>query len=136
MADSDSTGISPSEQFRLRLQVETLLLVWVRTALALMGFGFVTARFGLFLRQIASVGEVRVDDHPRLALANTAAGTVMIVLGVVVLLVSLVGHARAIDRLRRGELPTAGRWSLGIVLSACLAAIGTGMAIYLTILEM
>jgi putative membrane protein len=135
MADSDAKSISPPEQFRLRLQVETLLLVWVRTALSLMGFGFVTARFGLFLRQIASVGEVHVIDHPRLALANTAAGTVLIVLGVLVLIVAIVGHRRTMDRLARGELPTSGRWSLGVILSAMLAAIGTGMAVYLTILE-
>ena len=136
MPESDTkTNVSSAESFRLRIQVETLLLVWVRTSLSLMAFGFVTARFGLFPRQIASVGEVRVVDHPRLALANTLAGTVMIVLGVVMLLVSIVGHLRTVDRLQRGEMPTAGRWSLGVVLSACLAVVGTGMAIYLTFLE-
>src|SRR5690606_16027666 len=35
---------------------ERTLLAWVRTALAMMGFGFVVARFGLFLRELAAVG--------------------------------------------------------------------------------
>jgi putative membrane protein len=137
MPESDTkTDISPAETIRLRIQLEIMLLTWVRTALSLMAFGFVIARFGLFLKQIASVGEIHVIDHPQLALANTVAGTVMILLGVVMLLASIVGHLRTVDRLQRGEMPSSGRWSLGVVLSACLAAIGTGMAIYLTILEM
>jgi hypothetical protein len=31
------------------------LLAWIRTGLALMGFGFVFARFGLFLRDLAAM---------------------------------------------------------------------------------
>ena len=44
------SGMS-SEEFKLRLQIETSLLVWLWTSLALIGFGFVLARFGLFLRE-------------------------------------------------------------------------------------
>ncbi|MFZ1887771.1 MAG: DUF202 domain-containing protein [Candidatus Binataceae bacterium] len=35
------------------LAAERTFLAWIRTGLALMGFGFVVARFGLFLREIA-----------------------------------------------------------------------------------
>jgi hypothetical protein len=45
------------------------------TGLGLMGFGFVVARFGLFLREIAQVGEMKVGVHPGLAAVNTFAGT-------------------------------------------------------------
>jgi putative membrane protein len=34
------------------LAAERILLAWIRTGLALMGFGFVVARFGLFLQQL------------------------------------------------------------------------------------
>jgi len=34
------------------LAAERTLLAWIRTGLALMGFGFVVARFGLFLQQL------------------------------------------------------------------------------------
>ena len=37
---------------REHLANERTLLAWIRTALALMGMGFVVARFGLFLRQL------------------------------------------------------------------------------------
>ena len=38
---------------RVPLAAERTLLAWVRTGLALMGLGFVVARFGLFLREVA-----------------------------------------------------------------------------------
>ena len=44
------TGEDP----RVRFAAERTLLAWIRTGLALMGFGFVVARFGLFLREIAA----------------------------------------------------------------------------------
>jgi uncharacterized protein (DUF302 family)/uncharacterized membrane protein YidH (DUF202 family) len=37
------------------LAAERTLLAWIRTGLALMGFGFVVARFGLFLQQLQIV---------------------------------------------------------------------------------
>ena len=37
------------------LAAERTLVAWIRTALALMGFGFVVARFGLFLQQLQIV---------------------------------------------------------------------------------
>jgi putative membrane protein len=123
--------VSP-EEFKLRLQMETSLLVWVRTSLALMGFGFVVARFGLFLREIAQTGPAHIHPHPRLAAMNTITGTVLIALGVVVLLLSVWGHWRQLDRLERGDLRLSGRWSLGVVLCFLLAALGMGMAVYLS----
>jgi putative membrane protein len=41
-----------STRAREHLANERTLLAWVRTAVALMGLGFVVARFGLFLRQL------------------------------------------------------------------------------------
>jgi putative membrane protein len=38
---------------RVHLAAERTLLAWLRTGIALMGFGFVVARFGVFLRELA-----------------------------------------------------------------------------------
>ena len=43
---SDQKELDP----RLYFAAERIFLAWIRTGLALMGFGFVVARFGLFLR--------------------------------------------------------------------------------------
>jgi hypothetical protein len=38
---------------RIYMAAERTFLAWIRTGIAFMGFGFVVARFGLFLREIA-----------------------------------------------------------------------------------
>jgi putative membrane protein len=45
---SDSVTNDP----RVLFAAERTFLAWIRTGLALMGFGFVVARFGIFLQQI------------------------------------------------------------------------------------
>jgi putative membrane protein len=133
MADIDK---SAGEMFRLRLQLEMTLLVWVRTSLALMGFGFVVARFGLFLREIAEAGHINLRNHPHLAVVSSSAGTFLIVLGVIVLLVAAATHYLAVGHLERGELAMPKKLSLGVILSLVLAALGMAMAIYLTLVEL
>ncbi len=51
-ARSSASSTEPVADSRLRLGMENTLLIWIRTGLSLMGFGFVLARFGLFLEQI------------------------------------------------------------------------------------
>jgi len=53
-----SSNPKPPEDPRVRVAAERTLLAWMRTGMALMGFGFVVARFGLFLREIAAAGNV------------------------------------------------------------------------------
>src|SRR4051794_22365726 len=98
MGETSGKGNVTAEEFKLRLQVETTLLVWVRTSLALMGFGFVVSRFGLFLRELAEVGSVRMRPHPQLTLANAVTGMGMILLGVVVLLIAIFNHQRLVSQ--------------------------------------
>jgi putative membrane protein len=124
------------EEFRLLLQLETSLLAWLRTSLGLLGFGFVIARFGLFLREIARVGEAVIHPRPLLTAVNTFAGTALMVLGVVVLLLAVLNHQRGVGLVLRDELPLPSRWSLGVVVSLILAALGMAMALYITAVEL
>src|SRR5579875_1682734 len=78
------------------LAAERTFLAWIRTGLALMGFGFVVARFGLFLQLL----QVR---QPGIASESTGLslwfGTALIALGVVVdvaTIMAIVGAAMAI----------------------------------------
>ena len=48
------------ETLRLHQANERTLLAWIRTALSMMGFGFVVARFGLFLRELAAAHDTTV----------------------------------------------------------------------------
>jgi len=43
---------------RDRLAAERTFLAWIRTGIALMAFGFVVARFGLFLQRLQIIQQV------------------------------------------------------------------------------
>lgn len=107
---------------------ERTLLAWVRTGLAMMGFGFVVARFGLFLREIAAVHEPPV---PRQAGLSLWVGTAMVVIGVVVNLSAAVMYWRTIQRLRKGEPIRVRLLSLGVVVAILMGVLGLLMAAYL-----
>ena len=66
---------------REHLANERTFLAWVRTALALLGLGFVLARMGLFLRQLAAIGgaSIRLPAHAGNEFLIT--GLVFLVLG-------------------------------------------------------
>ena len=128
MSDEPAPRPLTAEEYKLLLQLETSLLVWLRTSLALMGFGFVIARFGLFLREVAAA-QVGVPHHPWLGAANTAVGTGLILLGVAVMLVATLTHQRRVAQLERGDLRRPSRWSLCVA----LCAVGMSLAGYLAL---
>ena len=63
------------------LAAERTLLAWIRTGLALMGFGFVVARFGLFLQQLQIMQHTPNEQSYGLSLWF---GTALIAVGVIV----------------------------------------------------
>jgi hypothetical protein len=50
-----------------------------------------------------------------------------------VLLIAVWNHQQVVDRLHRGELALPSRWSLSVIVSLLLAALGMGLAIYLAL---
>jgi len=110
------------------LAAERTFLAWIRTGLALMGFGFVVARFGLFLRALQM-------GQPNLPAESYGLsfwfGTTLIVLGVIVNIMSARHHVRLVRDLNRGGSAFNRPSSLAIIVAVILAVVGLAMAIYL-----
>jgi len=110
------------------LAAERTFLAWIRTGLALMGFGFVVARFGLFLRALA-VGQPALHA-PAYGLSFWF-GTALIVLGVIVNGWSVRHHVRLVQDMNRGGATLNRPSGLAVVVALTLAVVGLAMAIYL-----
>ncbi len=123
-------ALEESEDPRIRFAGERTLLAWIRTGLAMMGFGFVVARFGLFLREMSAVRGIPIPSSPGLSIWI---GSSLIVLGVAVNLIAAMQHAKFLRRLQRGDFYAPPTWSLGIIVSMVLAVIGIGMTMYLIV---
>ena len=110
------------------LAAERTLLAWVRTGLALMGFGFVVARFGLFLQEFQGFEKAPQVSSTGLSLWF---GTALIVAGVVVNLASGWRHVRLVRELDRGETTRSRPVGQAVATAVFLALVGIAMAIYL-----
>lgn len=108
------------------------MLAWIRTGLAMMGFGFVVARFNLFMR------EFLVDRSPELVRTPGLSlwiGILLVFLGTIVSLFAGVQHARRIKCLKAGQPIVETLWPMGRIVSVVLAAVGAVMTAYLVFLR-
>jgi putative membrane protein len=113
---------------RVYMAAERTFLAWIRTSLALMAFGFVLARFGLFLRVMESSSGGRISEPSTLSLPL---GVFLVLLGVIVDIFSAWRHVRYVRAIDQG-LPSTGQLStLAVAVAVILAVLGLVMAFYL-----
>jgi len=122
------TEVRQPAELRDYLAAERTLLAWIRTGLALMGFGFVVARFGLFLQQLQIAQQAPTAQHYGLSLWF---GTALIGAGVAVNLFSGWHHLQLTRSMDLGHTKRPHSITLAVAVALFLALVGLAMATYL-----
>jgi inner membrane protein YidH len=108
---------------------ERTFLAWVRTAIAVMAFGFLVEKFDLFLEIAAKSADVRAPAGGQL-LANIA-GLALIALGGATMVLAIVRFRRTSLAIDSDERRPGTGEQMDIALGALLAVLGAALFVYL-----
>jgi len=106
---------------------ERTYLAWIRTSLAIIGLGFVMAKFSVWLRQFLGATRTNVPlPRPGLSLPL---GLTLMAFGAVVAVLALVRH-RAVERdIERGEFHSAR--GITVLVSVAVTLTAAALIVYL-----
>lgn len=126
MDEEHAKESNASSAVRDHLANKRTMLAWCRTAIAVIALGFVVARFGLLLRELAPLVPRRIPEG-----TSTVFGTTLVAIGGVLSILAMLDYlhtGRAIDR-------NTYRWSpvLEIALSLVLVLAAAILAVYLVV---
>jgi inner membrane protein YidH len=109
---------------------ERTFLAWVRTAIAVMAFGFLIERFDLFLRYIAPQGAERPLPPHGQAFANWA-GLAFIVLGVTMIVLAGVRFAKTAKDIETDQEVAGPSERLDLALATLVGLLGIALFLYM-----
>ena len=105
---------------RVYFAAERTLLAWIRTGMTIMAFGFVVARFGLFLRLL------RAEDGHMVSNGGISPylGAALVLIGVIAISAGTKRYREFCRRLGPSMLPSPHAEVLPLVLGWSLAVLG------------
>jgi putative membrane protein len=118
-------------ELRDYLAEERTFLAWIRTSIALMGFGFVVAHFGIFANEPHMTNHGSAIQPHELSLWF---GTALIAIGVTVSLFSARRYMRLVGELNRGQFVKRSLSKQGLIVALSLALLGIAISIYMLLI--
>jgi len=113
---------------RVFFAAERTLLAWNRTSLALMAFGFMIERFGLFVQIMMPKLSNELERN-----FSFWVGIAFVLLGAYVALVSTQQYRLVLKTLKPVEIPEGYRTATGIITNVIVCFLGIALIIYLFI---
>jgi len=111
---------------RVFFAAERTLLAWLRTGLAIIGVGFVVAKFGMFVRIVEPSSQAAGKS-----VVSTVIGVAFVLLGAVAVAGATWQHAKFIRPLTGGQRPSHHAGMFAVWISIAVAAAGVALAVYL-----
>jgi len=118
---------------RVFFAAERTLLAWVRTGLTIMAFGFVVARFGLFLRLLATQQPGVVQNVETHHGVSNIVGILLVIVGIACFVLGAIQHKSYVSTLPPADVPRSHNAVYPVTLSLFLAALGVVLAVYLAV---
>jgi putative membrane protein len=110
---------------------ERTFLAWVRTAIALMAFGFLLERFDLFLQMAAITLGNKAPRIPDVGFGRSA-GLGLLIAGVAITVVAAIRFVRNAKDIASEEVKADKGRSVDIALAVLLVLLGLALAVYLS----
>ncbi|WP_170932694.1 DUF202 domain-containing protein [Desulfosporosinus sp. FKB] len=131
MLTKENSSQKPNTNRRLHLANERTFLAWIRTSIAMMGFGFVVERFALFLKQMSYVlGKSNLDvTLPPSHGYSTMIGIFLVALGSLMSILAYLKY-RNVDLQIATDTYQPSSY-LNILLSISVLAVGMFLIFYL-----
>ena len=128
--ERESVPTIPPARVADRLANERTFLAWIRTSLSLITFGFVIAKFSVWLRQLtATLGAVDPGVHVPPSRGSLPAGLILMVFGASMAGLALARHRRIERAIDAGGFPQADRMVL--LLTAAVVVVAVALALFL-----
>jgi putative membrane protein len=121
---------APPPDPRVYFAAERTMLAWLRTGITIMAFGFVIARFGLFLRLVQAQGETGVPPGHGL---SPLLGSALVGLGVVATAGGAVEYQRFCRTIPPADLPGSSSFRFVLVLSWAMVVVGAVLTVVLLV---